>query len=132
MTRKHPGIRAKPLNLYGNLEATIQRLRNHRPLDLNARTWRKRNPKGSFAQWRSRASRCLLDGLHYNPGRLNLKPRVLRREQRDGFILERVAFNTTPWICVNGYFLIPDGVKLPVPGMVILHAWGGPMLWGKD
>src|SRR6185436_8996011 len=74
----------------------------------------------------------LLNGLHYNPGPLNLQPKVLGREQRDGFVLERVAFNTTPWIRVNGYFLIPDGVKFPVPGMVVFHAWGGPMLWGKD
>lgn len=132
MKRIHPTIKAKPLNLYGSLESTLQALRNHRPLDLNAAAWRKAHPKGSFAQWRKLAAKCLLDGLHYNPGPVNLKPQVLGREERDGFTLERVAFNTTPWIRVNGYCLIPKGVKFPVPGIVMLHAWGGPMLWGKD
>jgi len=132
MNRKHPQIKTKPLNLYGSLEATLQGLRNHRPQDLNAAAWRKAHPKGTFTQWRKQAAKCLLDGLHYNPGPLDLKPKVHGREQRDGYVLERVSFNTTPWIRVNGYFLIPSGVKLPVPGMVMLHAWGGPMLWGKD
>ncbi|MCW8132630.1 MAG: hypothetical protein KIS92_19935 [Planctomycetota bacterium] len=132
MPRKHPTIAAKPLNLYGSLEATLQGLRDHRPLDLNAKLWRKAHPKGTYAQWRKQAARCLLDGLHYEPGAPKLKPKVHGREERDGFTLERVSFNTTPWIRVNGYFLLPKGIKKPVPGMVVLHAWGGPMLWGKD
>ena len=43
-----------------------------------------------------------------------------------------MAFNTTPWTRVNGYFLLPDGVAYPVPGLVVFHAWGGPMLFGKE
>lgn len=121
-----------PLNDYGSLEGTIRGIRDHRPLDLNAERWHEAHPEGRFEQWQHKARRCLLEGLHYDPGPLDLRPEVLGREQRDGFVLERVAFNTTPWIRVNGTFLSPNGVDGPVPGLVVYHAWGGPMLFGKE
>jgi dienelactone hydrolase len=120
------------LNDYGSLERLIRDIRDRRPLDLNAERWRKAHPDGTFEQWQQEARHCLLEGLHYDPGPLDLRPEVLSRETREGFVLERVAFNTTPWIRVNGYFLLPSGVSYPVPGLVVFHPWGGPMLFGKD
>lgn len=117
---------------YGSLEHAIREIRDHRPLDLNAEIWRKNNPDGTFAEWQKQARACLMEGLHYDPGTLDLKPEVHSREERDGFILERISFNTTPWFRVNGYFLLPTGVPYPVPGLVVFHAWGGPMLFGKE
>lgn len=125
-------ISREPLWQYGSLEPLIRRIREHRPLDLNAETWRQRNQDGAFEDWRKLAHACLLTGLHYDPGPLDLQPETLGREKRDGFILERIAFNTTPWIRVNGYLLLPADVAYPVPGLVVFHAWGGPMLFGKD
>jgi dienelactone hydrolase len=119
-------------NDYGSLEGLVREIRDHRPLDLSAERWRDAHPEGNFEQWRQLARRCLFEGLHYDPGVLDLDAEVLRREERDGFVLERVAFNTTPWIRVNGYFLLPTGVTYPVPGLVVFHPWGGPMLFGKD
>ena len=101
-------------------------------LCLSAERWRETHPAGDFAQWRAAAQRCLLDGLHYDPGPLDLRPEVLGREARDGFIQEHIAFNTTPWIRATGYLLLPSGLDRPVPGLVIFHAWGGPMLFGKE
>jgi dienelactone hydrolase len=121
-----------PLNHYGSLEGMIRGIRDHRPLDLNAEQWHEAHPAGTFEQWKHAAQGCLLEGLHYDPGPLDLAPEVLGREQRDGFTLERVAFNTSPWTRVNGYFLLPSGVEYPVPGLVVFHAWGGPMLFGKE
>jgi dienelactone hydrolase len=120
------------LNDYGSIEPVIRGIRDHRPLDLNAESWRQSHPNAAFTSWQTAARQCLRDGLHYDPGPLDLRPSVLGREARDGFILERVAFNTTPWIRVEGVFLIPTGVELPVPGLVVFHAWGGPMLFGQD
>jgi len=120
------------LNNYGHLEPMIRELRDRRPLDLNAQAWRPANPTGTFAQWQTEARHCLLEGLHLDPGPLDLQPEILDRVPRDGFILERMAFNTAPWSRVNGYFLLPTGVDYPVPGLVIFHAWGGPMLFGKE
>ena len=120
------------LNDYGSLEPLIRDLRDRRPLDLNAERWRAAHPEGTWQQWQREARRCLLNGLHYDPGPLDLRAEVLGREARAGFVLEHVAFNTTPWIRVNGYFLLPTGVPYPVPGLVVFHAWGGPMLFGKE
>ena len=119
------------LNDYGSLEPVIRAIRDHRPLDLGADAWREAHPGGSFAQWQEAARQCLLDGLHYDPGPLDLRPETLAREARDGFWLETVAFNTTPWTRVEGYFLLPTDVDYPVPGLVVFHAWGGPILFGK-
>lgn len=122
----------RPLNLYGSLETAIRDIRDHRPLDLNAEVWREQNPGASFAEWKAQVRRLLLQELHYDPGELDLRAEVHHREDRDSFILEHISFNTTPWFRVNGYFLIPKGVSLPVPGLVVFHAWGGPMLFGKE
>ena len=120
-----------PLNLYGSLEAMVRRLRAHRPLDLNAERWRAANPGGSFDDWRRQARACVLAGLHYDPGPLDLCAATLDSETRDGLVVERVAFNTTPWIRVDGFFLRPADAEAPLPGLVVFHAWGGPMLFGK-
>jgi dienelactone hydrolase len=124
-------ISREPLNDYGSLEKLICDIRDHRPLDLNAEQWRKTHPEGGHEQWRREAHHCLLEGLHYDPGPLDLRPKVRGREEGDGFTLEYVAFNTTPWIRVNGIFLLPKEGDHPLPGLVVLHAWGGPMLFGK-
>ena len=60
----------------------------------------------------------ILEGLHYDLGPVDLRPEVLSREECEGFVLEHVAFNTTPWFRVNGSFLLPTGVTYPVPGRV--------------
>jgi dienelactone hydrolase len=121
-----------PLNDYGSLEPVIRAIRDHRPLDLNAESWRQTHPEETFLRWQAAARQCVLDGFHYDPGPLDLSPSVIRSEARDGFTLETVAFNTTPWTRVEGAFLIPAGVDLPIPGLVLFHAWGGPMLFGRE
>ncbi len=117
---------------YGSLEQTVRAIRAHRPFDLNAECWREAHPGANFEAWRQQAHRCLHDGLHYDPGPLDLRSEVLETEQRDGLVVERIAFNTTPWIRVNGYFLGPEHAREPLPGLVVFHAWGGPMLFGKE
>ena len=121
----------EPLNQYGNFEAMMRGIRDHRPLDLSAEQWRQTNPAGTFEQWRGLARDCVLDGLHYDPGPLDLRAETLASEDRGDFILETIAFGTTPWIRVKGYFLLPKGVAQPMPGLVVFHAWGGPMGFGK-
>src|SRR5690606_9325780 len=121
-------ITREALNQYGSLEPVVRGIRAHRPLDLNARRWRQANPDGDFATWRSAARNCLMTGLHYDPGALDLRAEVLSRVERDDLIVEEVAFNTTPWIRVNANLLLPKRADGPVPGLVVFHAWGGPML----
>ncbi len=130
MTEKKLG--RKPLNLYGSLEETMQKMRSYRPLDLNAATWKKANPGGNFREWSQKARACLMDKLHYNLPPAELNPITIERVETDSFIREKIEFNTTPWFRVPGYFYIPKNVPLPAPALVVLHEWGGPMLFGAD
>jgi dienelactone hydrolase len=122
----------EPLNSYGSLEGPIQAMRAHRPLDLNAEAWRKANPGRSYQEWAAEARECLRRGLHYDLPPVDLKPRTLARVESDAFIRETIEFNTTPWFRAPGYFYIPKNVPLPAPALLVLHEWGGPMLFGAD
>lgn len=123
-----------PLNLYGSLEPVIQQIRRRRPLDLNAERWHAAHPDGSFDTWRAQAIQCVLDGLHYDPGPLNLNPELLDRVERPTYIQEHILFNTAPWFRIDAYVLLPKGAGAasPVPGLVVFHEWGGPMVFGKE
>jgi dienelactone hydrolase len=125
-------ISRAPKNQYGSLEETVRAIREHRPMDLSAEAWRATHPEGSFAEWQAQARACVDAGLHYDASPLDMKAETIKREERDGFILEHIVFNTTPWFRLNGYFLLPTNKPLPVPGLVVFHAWGGPMLFGRD
>jgi len=124
-------IRRKPVNDYGTLEPMIRAIRDARPLDLNAEFWRQAHPDGTFEQWRRIAHEFLLEHLHYDPGPLDLRAETHAVHKRDGFIVEEITFNTTAWNRVPGCLLLPTGVQYPVPGLVVFHAWGGPMLFGR-
>jgi len=121
-----------PLNTYGSLEESIQQIRANSPMDLSAPVWRQVNPDGTFEQWATAARKCLLDGLHYDPGELALNAKTLDVRETDSYICERIEFNTTPWFRVPGYFYTPKNVPLPAPALVVLHEWGGPMLFGAE
>ena len=122
----------EPRRHYGSLEHTIQAMRSYRPLDLNAGVWRSAHPGGSYDEWAREARECLATGLHYDPGPLDLNAKTLERDETESFIREKIEFNTAPWFRVPGYFYVPKNVSLPAPAIVLLHAWGGPMLFGAD
>lgn len=125
-------LRREPLNHYGSLEGMIRAIRAHQAQDLHAENWRRAHPGAPFGQWQEEARACLRQGLHCEPGPVDLQPRTLELRQREGFLLERVEFNTAPWSRVEGFFLLPTGARYPVPGLVVFHAWGGPMLFGRE
>ena len=79
-------ISREPLNLYGSLEPMVRGIRARRPMDLSAESWHREQPKAPFMEWHALARACLLDGLHYDPGPLDLQPEVLDRAERDGDI----------------------------------------------
>lgn len=110
----------------------MRAIRDTRPLDLNAETWRRAHPSGEFGEWRKQARACLLEGLHCEPGPPDLRPETLCSYERDQLIVERVAFTTAPWSRIEGYFLRPVAAQGTLPGLVVFHAWGGPMLFGKE
>lgn len=121
-----------PMSHYGNLEKMIRDIRENRSQKLNAETWRGNNAGGTFETWQKLASAYLEEGLNYDPGALDLQIEILDREEKEDYVREYVLFNTTPWIRVGGYFLYPKNRTGPVPGIALLHDWGGPMLFGKE
>lgn len=121
-----------PLSSYGSLETTIQLMRAYQPLDLNAAVWRRRHPTGNYGDWASQARAILSDGLHYDPGNLELNAVTTARWETDSFVRETIEFNTAPWFRVPGYFYVPKNVPLPAPALVVFHEWGGPLLFGAD
>ncbi len=122
----------EPRSTYGSLQATIEALRAHRPLDLSAARWRRAHPQASHQAWAERARAALLEGLHGDAGTLDLRPATLDRWETDSFVRETVEFNTTPWFRVPGFFYVPKNVPLPAPALLVFHEWGGPMLFGAD
>jgi hypothetical protein len=119
----------KSLDHYGSLEETMQILRSYRPLDLNAEEWKKTHPGQSHHEWAREARECLLSGLHYDLPPVDLKAKTLDRLETDSFIREKIEFNTTPWFRVPGYFYTPKNVPLPAPALLVMHEWGGPILF---
>jgi len=130
MTEETLGI--KPRGNYGSLEAPMQTMRSYRPLDLNAETWKKRNPGRGFNEWAVQARKHLMSGLNNYLPPVDLNASTLERIETDSFIREKIEFNTTPWFRVSGFFYTPKNVPLPAPALVVLHEWGGPMLFGAD
>jgi dienelactone hydrolase len=122
----------KPLNLYGSLEEPMQILRSYRPLDLNAEEWKRANPGRDHKEWVTKARECLLSGFHYDLPPVDLKALTIDRLETDFFIREKIEFNTTPWFRVPGYFYIPKNVPLPAPALIVMHEWGGPILFGAE
>ena len=122
----------KPLNQYGSLEGAVQGIRANRPQDLNASAWRRAHPRASHADWARQARQLLADGLHYDPGKLELNAVTTAKWETESFTRETIEFNTSPWFRVPGYFYVPKNVPLPAPALVVFHEWGGPMLFGAD
>jgi dienelactone hydrolase len=125
-------IEREPRWTYGNMEAGIRGIRDSRPVDLNSEFWHETYPERDYEEWQKKARKCLRTGLHYDPGKLDLRATVLKHEETDDITRELVEFNTTPWFRVKGYFLRPKNAQKPLPGLVVFHAWGGPMLFGKE
>jgi len=107
-------------------DGAIQKMRLACPLDLSAAKW------SELGSWQPAARKCLLAGLHYHPGPANLQAETVEVFEHEGYIREHIRFNTAPWFRVDGWFLLPRHVPRPLPAILLLHDWGGPMFFGKD
>lgn len=121
-----------PLGNYGSLEAVIQKMRSYLPQDLNAQQWHAQHPRANYEEWARQARKLLAEGLHYDPGKVDLNAITTERVETDSFVRERIEFNTAPWFRVPGFFYTPKNVPLPAPALVIFHEWGGPILFGAE
>ncbi len=74
----------------------------------------------------------MFEHLFYEPAAVSPQPQVIRRTDKGDYIEEYLTFQTTPDLRVPAYVLVPKRVKLPAPGIVVLHDHGGFYLWGKE
>jgi dienelactone hydrolase len=84
------------------------------------------------ATWKPQARGKLLELLHYAPARCDPDAEVVERVEADGYVREKVLFNTTPELRIPAYVLIPKGLTKPAPAIVALHDHGGFYFWGKE
>jgi dienelactone hydrolase len=91
----------------------------------------KKAPR-DLASWKRAARGKVLELLHYSPPACDPKPEVVEKVERDGYVREKVYFNTTPDIRVPAYILVPQKAKFPAPAIVALHDHGAFYLWGKE
>lgn len=69
-------------------------------------------------EMRSRLLRAM--GLETMPPRTPLNPVITGRLQRDGYVIEKVAFESRPGHVVPGLLYIPQNTKFPAPAVVNL------------
>lgn len=103
--------------IWDTYDATEQSMAFDATDEAEWRAWRRRL-KRNFMQ--------LLGGL--DEPRCDLQPVVSRRKRMDGYIRERVVFQSRPNLTVAAWVLIPDGCDGPRPTMICLHGHGA----GKD
>jgi dienelactone hydrolase len=86
----------------------------------------------TFEEYRAAARDKVLDLLLYRPEKVNPKPEVLERVDRDDHVREKVIFSTAPGFRVPAYVLVPKNLKEAAPAVVDLHSHGGMYLYGKE
>lgn len=85
----------------------------------------------SFAQWRRRARRRVFAALEREPTPTEFNADVVSSQQRDGYVVEKVALNLNAENRVLGYLLTPEGDG-PHPGVLLLHDHGAEFRIGKE
>ena len=68
--------------------------------------------------------------LGYMPPIFTPQPTVVSREQRDGYVLEKIQYENGAGADVPGFVLIPDGA-VHAPAILYNHAHGGDYTIGK-
>lgn len=88
-----------------------------------------------WREWRRKLRgkvRELLGGM--DDPRCELEPKLLERKQMDGYVREKVVYNSRPEMLVPAYVLIPDDISAPLPAVVACsgHGHGKDDLVGLD
>jgi dienelactone hydrolase len=86
----------------------------------------------TFEDFKAAARQKVLDLLLYKPEKVDPRPEVLERVDRDDHVREKVLFSTSPHFRVPAYVLVPKKRRGPAPAIVDLHSHGGMFLFGKE
>lgn len=61
-----------------------------------------------------------------------LQTETLERSEHDGYVREKLRFQTLPGVWVPAYLLIPHKLKTPAPALLCLHQHAGQFELGKS
>lgn len=86
----------------------------------------------NLEEFRAAVRPKILDLLLYRPEKVDPKPEVIERVERDDHIREKILFSTGPAFRVPAYVLIPKKRTGKLPAIVDLHSHGGMFLFGKE
>ena len=86
----------------------------------------------SVASWKREARPVFKSHLHYNPKPKPLSAKTVKREEREGFVLETLEISATDAYDIPGWLLIPSNRTGPLPGVVAIHDHGGRYVWGQE
>lgn len=90
----------------------------------NLEAWSARKSEIRTTLWR------LLGALPPRPAKPEV--RVLSRERREGFVVEKIEFDNGAGSTVPGYFVLPETTVRPVPAILYCHWHGGDYPIGKE
>jgi dienelactone hydrolase len=82
------------------------------------------NDVGEARRWQGEARAKLVELLGGFPQRVPLRAEVLERREMDGYIREKVVFQTRENLSAIGYLLLPAGRSGPVPAIVCIPGHG--------
>lgn len=112
----------------GTLYPFIQKFADDSPLALSYLQPRFND----LAAWKAEARAKLWELVRYSPPEVAPRAETVERVQCNGYVREKLYFNTTPDVRLPAYLLIPDNAPRPCPGIIGLHDHGAFFTWGKE
>lgn len=119
-------VSSTPRNHYGSLQKALESMHNARRHSFD---WRKGS---GLERWKTSARQFLLEEMHWDFAKVPLDAEVLETTDLSWYTREKVAFSSCGFYRLQGYFMKPKNVQKPLPAVLLLHDWGGPMFFGMD
>ena len=115
-----------PRNDYGSLQKPLEAMHEARRHRFD---WRKGK---KLETWKEDARRFLLEELHWDFDPVSPDAELLESVDCGWYIREKIAFSSCAFFRLTAYFMRPKNVPAPLPAVLLLHDWGGPMFFGMD
>jgi hypothetical protein len=87
-------------------------------LDRREQRYEELQTREQLAAWQEQIRTYFVDALGGFPGRTPLNPQVVGTDERDGYRLERIIFESQPGLFVTANLYLPDG-QPPFPGVLV-------------
>lgn len=94
-------------------------------------SWQAKKGEMSFDAWRKAAREEIFKTMQLAPPAPDsFAYEVVVREQRDGYVAQKIRFNINKWERITAYLLVPS--VTPAPAVLMLHDHGAHFAIGKE